>query len=300
MKRSSGRKGIDKNILEIVLKLERKIITPESTALLLFSAFIFGIAATGLVFIQADPEMSHAEVAEGNVAGRIVDSDGKYIEGAVVKLKELDREVETNKYGYFYFPSVSPGKYDLMASAAGYTVKIYHIEVDGTHPRMYLFSLPPGSGSEYTDMTSPPSPPSYGAMRLFIGSVFLLGSICALLASVSAFKRKGFKRTLTLASLGVLSYGFIVGSILAGMAALFIMTEKHSYGKEEEEEEKEELFCGICDLSIDKEEGYVECRCGTAYHFQCSLGTVCSSCGQIFNQSQAPSASPSDPLPPAP
>ncbi|MDG6220620.1 MAG: carboxypeptidase regulatory-like domain-containing protein [Candidatus Thermoplasmatota archaeon] len=270
---------LEKKVHKMVANLERKIITPEAAAMLLFAAAVFGILSAGFVYIQDDGGMDTRDPSSGSVAGYVADHLGNPVQNALVSIAPGGLELRTDNAGYYYFPSVLPGNYDLSATAPGYKVQVYRIDVDGFRPQMHMFALEQGVGVIYEDRTLPPPSPSFGDIKIFIGTLFLFGAISALVASFLTIRKKRFKTALFFAVMGVLSYGFLAGSILAGIAAVFIMTEKHQYGGK-----KEELLCKMCRKMIKKSEGYVECRCSETYHITCASGNKCLICNQNFTE----------------
>ncbi|GEM_PF-5075925 len=288
--------GVIEEVKEVFFRFERRIFSPETVALLLVAAFLFGVLSVVFVLAQTQPEFKTPQGTAGDVAGFVRDTNGTPLVGAAVRLKPEGLTTYTNYNGYYLFENVSAGEHEISISMPGYTTAVIRIYVDGQSSRLYDAVLSEGNGTVLQDLRPPRSPPSFIEMKYFLASVFAAGSVSALMGAICSWRREHFRRTLLFAVVGILSYGFLAGSILAGVAVFFLMGQKYAFGTEREEKGErradtdtftipvsdQKLVCYLCNGEIEKGRGYIECGCGATYHLSCGLGKRCVVCGQEF------------------
>ncbi|MCD6461982.1 MAG: carboxypeptidase regulatory-like domain-containing protein [Thermoplasmata archaeon] len=223
-------RGVGEDIKSAFLFLERRVFSPETAALLLVAAAIFGFLSAAMVLADVPPE-SPGQEAGGPVslAGYVMTKNGTGISHAVVRISSLSMSAVADDRGYYILEDVPPGEYTLTAEASGYGDVSVRITVETGRPGMYDLVLPPSGEHAYYDWRSPEPPPSFRSMNLFLSGVFVLGSVSALGGAFFSWSRSHFKTAMLLSSLGVLSYGFIAGSILAGVAVFLLMGQKHVF-----------------------------------------------------------------------
>jgi hypothetical protein len=118
---------------------------------LLFTIYI--VALTALAWSQVLPV--------GSVDGTVLDPSGAVLGAVKVHLKNLetgiDRSVLTNSEGYFFFPLVSPGQYEVAAEKAGFKKGSQEIQVRTGIRTTADFSLELGHISESVRVTAQPA-----------------------------------------------------------------------------------------------------------------------------------------------
>ncbi len=77
-------------------------------------------------------ELNGQGTAGGGVIRGTVESRGKAIAGATIRILELDRSTSSDADGHFIFPAVPNGKYNIFARIIGYTSATNKVVVAGT------------------------------------------------------------------------------------------------------------------------------------------------------------------------
>ncbi len=103
---------------------------------------LFGLAST-----------ASAQLDTGSIAGTVLDPAGSVVIGAKVSIRGTDTgttyQVVSSSTGYYVFPSVRTGKYDLSVSAGGFKTSVTHGVVVAVGSRTGLdVKLEIGSNSE--------------------------------------------------------------------------------------------------------------------------------------------------------
>lgn len=111
----------------------------------------FALAAVLAIFCGVQP--ASAQTDSGTITGRVTDSSGAVLVGAQVTLTSIERgtvaHANTNDSGIYVLPSVSPGRYNLSVSHAGFRqVDLTNIAVNVQSDIEQNFKLSVGSVSE--------------------------------------------------------------------------------------------------------------------------------------------------------
>ncbi|MGO9230670.1 MAG: carboxypeptidase regulatory-like domain-containing protein, partial [Bryobacteraceae bacterium] len=94
----------------------------------------FQTSVCSLLAIALLPPIMLFAAAEGSVSGQLTDPQGKPVSGARVTAESHGsgtREIRSDAEGRFYFPSLAPGQYKLVASAPGFADASQTIAVAG-------------------------------------------------------------------------------------------------------------------------------------------------------------------------
>jgi len=112
----------------------------------------FGVAVT--------PDGAHVYVAnqgDGTVDGTVRDATGAMLTGIKVTLKNIDtgvsRDTTTNDSGYYFFPLVNPGRYEVSVEKVGFRRGTQEISVRTGIRSTADFSLELGQISESVQVT---------------------------------------------------------------------------------------------------------------------------------------------------
>src|SRR5437879_4428442 len=88
-----------------------------------FAARIGSVVVAALISMPA-----HAQVGAGGIHGKVVDRDGKPVQGAVIRMEHQSThqtdDVKTNKSGDYSIVGLYAGKYKAYAIVSGKTVMI--------------------------------------------------------------------------------------------------------------------------------------------------------------------------------
>ena len=213
----------------------RRAITTAGAFLLIASGLGF-VTAVG-VFQQAGSAHS-ADLPQNPVAlqGTVTEQDGTAVEGATVRVVGGQNENTTNSFGWYYLSPVTPGTYEVEASKPGYQTVRKTIEVRPLIPRFVGFELNPGNET----LVVPPEraasfiDPAVGTV-LFGAAVFL-SSIAALLGGLSAIAHRRYLVAVVGAVGGVITWGFVVGSVLSLVALAILGSLKTGFLEAESHE----------------------------------------------------------------
>jgi hypothetical protein len=108
-------------------------------------------------------QIIHAQVDTGAIAGTIKDSSGAVVVGARVKITQTDTGITsvlaTNSDGFYSAPALHIGKYDISASAAGFTTENKKdIELRVQDRLNVDFTLSPGETTTVVTVEGAPTP----------------------------------------------------------------------------------------------------------------------------------------------
>ena len=225
-------------------------------AILLFIVFLLGMTnafATLLFGLGQD-----ADEGAGNkvtIAGTIYFEDD-VVEGARVELVGHDETYHTTPEGRYWFYNVSSGKITIKVTHEDYgkaTVKTEIKDREGELPQEIDIILPEKGEENSRDLSSD-SDEGMNVSTIFFLTflVFIIATLFALLGGISCLLSRNFKTAKYGAFVGILSFGFLIGSILAFIAVILILFSKSEFEKtsfseddpddySEEEEEQDEI-----------------------------------------------------------
>lgn len=213
----------------------RRAITTAGAFLLIASALGF-VTAFG-VFQQAGSSPS-GDLPQNPVGlqGTVTEFDGTAVEGATVRVVGGQNENTTNSFGWYYLAPVKPGTYEVEASKPGYQTVRKTIEVRPLITRFVGFELNPGNET----LVVPPErvasfiDPAVGTV-LFGVAIFMC-SIGALLGGLSAIAHRRYLVAVVGAVGGVITWGFVVGSLLSLVALAILGSLKTGFLEAESHE----------------------------------------------------------------
>lgn len=216
-------------------RTRRRAITLAGAFLLIASALGF-ITAAG-VFLQAGS--SHTSDLPQNpvgLQGTVTEHDGTAVEGAHVRVVGAQNENASNSFGWYYLAPVKPGTYEIEASKPGYQTVRKTVEVRPLITRFVGFELNPGNST----IVLPPErvasflDPAVGAV--FFGAAVFLSSIAALLGGLAAVAHRRYLVAVVGAVAGVITWGFVVGSVLSLVALAILGSLKTGFLEAESHE----------------------------------------------------------------
>jgi len=116
------------------------------------SKFGFAILALGTCMANAQTELAH-------VSGRVTDQSGAVVVDTEVEIRSVDTNlsttVKTNQDGFYTFPSLHPGRYQLSARKPGFkTVMVTQFILNAQDNVSRDFVLQVGSASESVTVTA--------------------------------------------------------------------------------------------------------------------------------------------------
>ena len=91
------------------------------------SSYLFWGACSLIVLFVAVTARAQTVVTKGAIHGRVSDSSGGLVSGALVELLEVTTEAQqhrmTAKDGTFLFPALTIGQYSLKVTALGFALQ---------------------------------------------------------------------------------------------------------------------------------------------------------------------------------
>ncbi|HIM86571.1 MAG TPA: carboxypeptidase regulatory-like domain-containing protein, partial [Candidatus Poseidoniales archaeon] len=205
--------------------------TPSQWAGVLLSiVFVLGIlsgVAYGLKWSNQETQWDNEGLSA--VHGTVIDEYGNSLEG--VKVEVGDKKTDTNKQGKYYLYDLTGDEARLNFVMEGYgTVVVWmNIRADGTN----IMEIEMNEGEEQTNYdyrknVAKPWPPNYT-----LAPIFMIASIVALIGSSAALLHQNFKIAILGCLFGVLSYGFLIGSVLSVVALSLLLVDRERFETEE-------------------------------------------------------------------
>ncbi len=193
---------------------------------LLSIVFVLGILsgiAYGLKWSNQETQWDNEGLS--SVHGTVIDKDGNPLEG--VKVEVDDKNTYTNVQGKYYLYDLVGDEAKLNFFMEGYgTVVIWmNIRADGAN----IMEIEMTVGGEqttydYRNNVAKPWPPNYA-----LAPIFMIASMVALIGSSAALLHQNFRTAILGCLFGVLSYGFLVGSVLSVVALSLLLVDRERF-----------------------------------------------------------------------
>ena len=205
--------------------------TPSQWAGVLLSiVFVLGILsgiAYGLKWNNQETQWDNQGLA--SVHGTVIDKDGNPLNG--VRVETNDKTAYTNLQGKYYLYDLGGDEARLNFDMEGYgTVVVWmNIRADGTN--IMEIEMNKGEGQtnyDYRENIAKPWPPNYA-----LAPIFMIASIVTLIGSSSALLHQNFKVAVLGCLFGVLSYGFLIGSVLSVIALSLLLVDRERFEMQE-------------------------------------------------------------------
>ena len=197
---------------------------------LLSIVFVLGLLsgiAYGLKWNNQETQWDNKGLA--SVHGTVIDKDGNPLNG--VRVETNDKTAYTNLQGKYYLYDLGGDEARLNFDMEGYgTVVVWmNIRADGTN--ILEIEMNEGEGQtnyDYRENIAKPWPPNYA-----LAPIFMIASIVTLIGSSSALLHQNFKVAVLGCLFGVLSYGFLIGSILSVIALSLLLVDRERFEMQE-------------------------------------------------------------------
>ena len=114
-------------------------------------------AALACVLLTALP--AAAQFDRGQISGTIKDAQGAVVPGVTVTVTNLDtqaaRTTVTDATGFYTFPNLPPGKYDVAAELSGFKKALrQNVTLDAASSQTIEFALETGAVTESVTVTA--------------------------------------------------------------------------------------------------------------------------------------------------
>ena len=162
-----------------------------------------------------------------SVQGTVIDINGEGLEGVLIEAE--DKKTYTNAQGKYWLYDLDGEEVRIIFELDGYgTVSawinlraggdnILEIEMSEEGKQVNL---------DFRKTVAAPWPPTYA-----LAPIFMLSAIITLLGSSSALLLQSFRMSVIGCIFGILSYGFLIGSVLSIIALALILVDRETFDK---------------------------------------------------------------------
>ena len=200
--------------------------TPSQWAGILLSiVFVLGLfsgIAYGIKWNNQDTQWNNEGLSA--VHGSVIDTHGDAIEDVIVEAN--GKKSSTNPQGWYVIYDLIGDEVQITFTMEGYgTVTVWiNIRSEGTN----ILDIELLEGNEqkydYRKEVAEPWPPNYA-----LAPIFMVASFVALMGSSAAILKQNFRMAVAGCLFGVISYGFLVGSILSVIALSLLLVDRKNF-----------------------------------------------------------------------
>ena len=200
--------------------------TPSQWAGILLSiVFVLGLfsgIAYGIKWNNQDTQWNNEGLSA--VHGSVIDTNGDAIEDVIVEAN--GKKTSTNPQGWYVIYDLVGDDVQITFTMEGYgTVTVWiNIRSEGTN----ILDIELLEGNEqkydYRKEVAEPWPPNYA-----LAPIFMVASFVALMGSSAAILKQNFRMAVAGCLFGVISYGFLVGSILSVIALSLLLVDRKNF-----------------------------------------------------------------------
>ena len=162
-----------------------------------------------------------------DVQGVVQADDGTPLKDVEITMDGQNWTWTTNEQGRFYIYDVEGGIREIAFNLEDYQEQTQKVELEVSRINVVNVVLEEGecsSNCKYIDKTFEVSNPA--EVSLLLSILIILFSTMTLYGSIAALRKSNFGTALMGSVAGILSYGFILGSILAIVAMLMIFSDR--------------------------------------------------------------------------
>jgi len=205
--------------------LNEKPKTPAQWAGILLSiVFVLGILsgiAYGIKWNNQDSQWSNEGLS--SVHGTIIDTDGEAVEGA--KIEANNKKAYSNPQGKYYLYDLVGDEIQITFTMEGYGDVIVWINIRSEGTNILNIELLEGTQEyDYRKDIAKPWPPNYA-----LAPIFMISAMITLMGGSAALLQQNFKTALAGCLFGIISYGFLIGSILSVIALSLLLVDRESF-----------------------------------------------------------------------
>ena len=192
---------------------------------------LLGFFAGGTYFMHwTEYETIVDDVGLVDIQGVIQTNDGNPLENVEITLNGQNWTWTSNEQGRFYIYDVEGGIREITFNLENYEEQTQKIELEVGRINVVNAILEEGdcsSDCEYIDKTFEVDNPA--EISLVLSVIIILFSVVTLYGSIAALRKSDFSMALIGSIAGVLSYGFMLGSILSIVAMLMIFSDRDAF-----------------------------------------------------------------------
>lgn len=192
---------------------------------------LLGFFAGGTYFMHwTEYETIVDDVGLVDIQGVIQTNDGNPLENVEITLNGQNWTWTSNEQGRFYIYDVEGGIREITFNLENYEEQTQKIELEVGRINVVNAILEEGdcsSDCEYIDKTFEVDNPA--EISLVLSVIIILFSVVTVYGSIAALRKSDFSMALIGSIAGVLSYGFMLGSILSIVAMLMIFSDRDAF-----------------------------------------------------------------------
>ena len=161
-----------------------------------------------------------------SVHGSVIDENGNAMEGVAVY--GGNKQTTTNKQGQYYLYDIQGKDVSILFSIEGYKDVSVWIDIRSEGANILpQVQIEKGDGNiqlDYRKQVAEPWPPNYA-----LAPIFMISALIALVGSAAALLQENFKIAVTGCLFGIISYGFLIGSILSIVALALLLLDYQKF-----------------------------------------------------------------------
>ena len=229
--------GGPRDAAEEAIVVELPVRRLQAAAVLLFAVAVLGILATAASYSGyggIEGLGSLLEEPRADVMGVVKDADGDPVAGATVTVRETGETATTGGSGFYLLSGVPSGSVHVEAEAEGRQTVVRHATLErGTY--VLDFVSIPGDGTVEEPGGAVPAAGDASAGASLALAAMAVASAAALLGAYECYARRYYSVALAGALLGLLSWGWWAGTLLAMVALLLVLPTRTEFrGKRNE------------------------------------------------------------------
>ena len=160
-----------------------------------------------------------------SVHGSVIDEDGNAMEGVAVY--GGNKQTTTNNQGQYYLYDLQGEEISILFSIEGYKDVSVWIDIRSGSANILEVEVEKGDGDIKLDLRkqiAEPWPPNYA-----LAPIFMISALITLMGSAAALLQENFKIAITGCLFGIISYGFLIGSILSVVALALLLIDYQKF-----------------------------------------------------------------------
>ena len=160
-----------------------------------------------------------------SVHGSVIDEDGNAMEGVAVY--GGNKQTTTNTQGQYYLYDLQGEEISILFSIEGYKDVSVWMDIRSGSANILEVEVEKGDGDIKLDLRkqiAEPWPPNYA-----LAPIFMISALITLMGSAAALLQENFKIAITGCLFGIISYGFLVGSILSVVALALLLIDYQKF-----------------------------------------------------------------------
>jgi len=201
--------------------------TPSQWAGILLSiVFILGLfsgIAYGIKWNNQDTQWNNEGLSE--VHGTVIDTNGEAIENVIIETNS-GKKTSTNPQGWYVLYDIIGEEVKITFTMEGYGQVVVWMNIRSEGTNILDVELLEGNKQkfDYRKDVAEPWPPNYA-----LAPIFMIAAIVALMGSSAAILQVNFRMAVTGCLFGVISYGFLLGSILSVVALSLLLIDRKKF-----------------------------------------------------------------------